>query len=57
MNNGIRVVPMIRGEIDKIIRLYVLGQFDIEKFRMLWGRFCCRFPGRRKRWRHRIPLW
>jgi len=55
MNNGIRVIPMISGEIDKIIKLYIQGQFNIERFRMLWGRFCRHFPGRRKRWRHRIP--
>ena len=57
MNNGIRVVPMISGEIDKIIKLYIQGEFNIERFRMLWGRFCCHFPGRRKGWRHRIPPW
>ncbi len=57
MNNGIRVVPMISGEIDKIIKLYLQGQFDIERFRMLWGRCCHRFPGRRKGWRHRVPPW
>lgn len=57
VNNRISVIPWINGEVERIIKLYIQGQFNGQRFRMLWDRFYRRFPRQRRGWRHRGPPW